>query len=138
MAIVGKGTKLSYSSDSGSNWPDLAAILSINGPSLSRETIDTTNMDTSNAKSYMAASLYEPGEITLDIAYAPGATPHDAMTSALTGATDYDWKVTFSDTSTHVAASGFVTAFEPSADLDGQLTASITIKLNGAITITGA
>jgi predicted secreted protein len=86
----------------------------------------------------MAATLYEPGEITLDIAYAPAGSTHDAMTSAMLGATDYDWKVTFSDTTTYVAASGFVTAFEPSADLDGQLTASITIKLNGALTITGA
>lgn len=127
MAVVGTGATITF--DTGF----FAEIISIDGPGVSRPAIDATHMGTTTAREWIPGSLYDPGTADIEIAFAPETTP------AYAGAAE---TVTFTFTSagaggtTTWAASGFLTNFSPSIPLEERMTATATLQLSGAITIT--
>ena len=136
-AIDGHGTTLHYD-DSGTADPSdaLGEIVSIGGPNLTRPMIESTNMD-SSAREFIAGGFYDVGTIDVEIQYNPGDTAQDAMTTALTAGTQKAFKITWSDTSKAVFE-GFVESFSVTAEMEDRLTASMSIRTTGTVTITGA
>lgn len=117
----------------------VAQVLSISGPSISRETIDTTDADATNDWRTFIASYIDGGEVTIEINYDPDNATHEYAAAGILydfyAATAHGWTLTFSDaTPTTWTFSGLVTGFEPSMSHDGVLTASVTIKVMGEVT----
>jgi hypothetical protein len=123
MATVGTGTTITF--DTGF----FAEILSVNWSGITRPSIDTSHMGTATAMTYTPGSLFDPGELQVEIAFVPGtAPPWDSVAETCT--------VTWPDAGTATwAASGFMTEFEVSGALEERLTATGTVKLSGDITI---
>lgn len=121
MAFVSTGIVISF--DSGF----LAEILEVTGPSMTRESIPSSHMGTTNDHTFLVAKLVDGGELTVSIAYDPSEVPpihEDPETVTLT----------FPDSSAATKTfTGFMTAFEMSAPLEERATASCTIKATGAI-----
>jgi len=118
----------------------IAQVLSISGPSISRETIDTTDADATDDWRTFIASYIDGGEISLEINYDPDDATHAPAAGILLdfAATTLDnWSLVFSDASPAVTWTfdALVTGFEPSAPHDGVLTASVTLKIMGKITL---
>jgi len=126
---VGAGIALTFNSGF------FAEILSVDGPSLTRDPVETTHSTSSNnAKTFIPSDFYDPGELTVEINYDPDAEPpidqaaetvtitYPTPSGGMTGAT--------------VAGSGFMTAFTPSSPIEDRMTATATIKFSGDLTWT--
>lgn len=116
---------------------EIAGVTNISGPSLALDTEDVTTHDSTSAFEEVVATILRSGEVTLDIVYDPAGGTHDATTGLvyrmenqiktffdLIFLSTYNW--TFS---------GYVTGFEPSTPVDGALTASVTVKIDGVPTL---
>lgn len=132
------GTKL-YRGTSGAG-TIIAQVQSFSGPGLTAETADVTSHDSTGAWEEVVVSILRSGEITFDIVYDPAnATHKDAAGGLLNdlqlrASTTYT--LVFPDVAnTEWSFSGFVVGFEPSAPHDGALTAAVTIKPTGSMTI---
>ena len=118
---------------------NVAHVLSIGGPSLSRETIDTTDADATDDWRTFIASYIDGGEVSLEINYDPDNATHAptaGILEAFASNTATNYRVQF-PTSPVTAwnFSAICTGFETSAPHDGVLTASVTYKVMGAITL---
>ena len=122
MAVIGTGTTITFATGF------CAEILSVDHGGAGRDSIDTTHMGTTTARTFMPTTLYDPGALTVQLQFIPSTAP--PWLNAAETVT-----VTFSDATTW-ACSGFLTSFEYGDPLENKLTATVTIKFSGAITIT--
>lgn len=119
----------------------IAQVMTIGGPSMSLDTADVTTHDSTNAFEEVVATILRSGEITMEIVYDPADDTHDATGGAglLTrqeGRTLTDFSLIFPDAAnTTWSFDGYVTGFEPSEDVAGALTASVTVKITGDMTL---
>ena len=111
MADSGFGTSITFACGV------FAEILSVDGPDLSRDPIETTHMGTTNGwKTFIPSDLKDGGTLSVEIAYVPGTSPPIA-------AAESTCTVTYPDAST-VSFEGFMTSFSPSVPIDDRMTAS--------------
>jgi predicted secreted protein len=119
---------------------EYAGVTNISGPGLSVDTEDVTSHDQATAWEEHVATILRSGDITLDIVYDPADATHKYAAGGLlydmVSRTAISCTLVFSDTaSTTWTFSALVTGFEPSAPVDGALTASVTLKPTGAVTL---
>lgn len=118
----------------------IAQVTNISGPGLTADTEDVTSMDSTGAWEEHVVTLLRSGEVTADLVYDPAAATHKYASGGLlydlVSRTAQTYSIVFSDTGgTTWSFSAFVTGFEPSAPVDGALTASVTLKITGAPTL---
>lgn len=99
------------------------------GISQSREAIDATHLGSTTVMDWIAASLYDSGEVTLGIHFDPAMRPP-------IGANAETITITYTQASNAlIKFTGFVTAWDADAPGPGQLmTGTVTIKSTSAIT----
>ena len=119
-------------------WTTIAEVGDISGPSLELGTEDVTSH--SSTWREFVTTVLAGGEVTFDIKYTPTATTHRNQSGGLiyqmTQKTLRNWRLRFPDGSTTSwVFPGYLVAFEPSAPVEGALTASCTIRLSGAPTL---
>jgi predicted secreted protein len=117
---------------------EIAGVTNISGPGLSLDTEDVTSHDSDNYWEEVVGTILRSGEITLDIVYDPAAATHKNASGGLL----YDMVQRATNTyslvfpnATEWSFSALVTGFEPDAPVDGALTASVTLKLTGDVTL---
>ena len=119
MAITGNGTTFSY--DGGA----VADVLSISTPSVSTATIDTTNI----------GSIHR----TVEIMYDPNSDTdlEDAWDNTATAApVEKACVITFADAGTATFTfNAILVGFSASVAIDDKVTASLTLRVSGAITV---
>lgn len=121
---------------------EIAQVTNISGPGVSLDTVDVTEHDSATAWEEVVPTILRSGEITVDIVYDPNAATHKNASGGLlydlTTRTATTYSIVFPTTpaATWTFTNCYVTAFEPSMPVDGALTASVTLKPTGAITIT--
>lgn len=136
MAIAGVGAQLKRSEDdsSGSSYTAIGEINSIDGPNMSRETIDTTALDTSGGYRTFIPSFRDAGELNMEMNFTLD-TYDDLKLDFEASAIRY-WQVVFPDTgSTTLEFGGYVTSLGTAISTDDKVTASVTIKISGAVTL---
>ena len=113
-----------------------ARLQSVDGPNMSRESINTTHMGTTTALTFMPADLVDSGDLTLTFHFDPSLTP---PINAAAETVTITWPVPagLSAGATWVA-SAFMTGYQPGAQIGELMTAQATLKISGAITITAA
>lgn len=115
----------------------IAQVRSISGWGLTMDTIDVTSHDSTGAWREFVAGLIDGGEITLDLIFDPDNTGHANLRTDLTARTSNTYDVRFVDPTPQIwSFTGFVTGFQPESPVDGDLTAAVTVKSTGAITVT--
>jgi predicted secreted protein len=105
---------------------------------LSLDTIDVTAHDSPSGFREFIAGLADAGEVTIEMIFDPDNATQALLRTDLTSRTATTYTVTMSEPTTPQtwAFTGIVTAFEPSAPVDGALTVSVTIKITGVVTVT--
>jgi len=132
-AIISEGATLEVGASSADTTVSQVTSLSI---SHSRDTIDVSNLATTGAKDFIAAKLYE-AELTCELQFDDSDSGQAAALADISGAGDTTaiyWQITLSDSSTF-DGTGFVTSFDVNASQDSAVTGSITIKVDGAVTV---
>jgi predicted secreted protein len=115
-------------------------VSSISGPGLSADTIDVTSHDSTNAWEEVVVGILRSGEVTMEIVYDPAnafyANAGTGLLADFIGRASTTYTLEFPDTAgSEWAFSAFVTGFEPSMPVDGALTASVTFKVTGNVTL---
>lgn len=117
-------------------------VLSFTPPQPERPEIETTNLDTTGAKSYRPSNLAESGEAAVTFQYDPNDTTHQIFSTRIgTSAVDV-FGIYWSDgmtTPAHLTFSGFVKQFaiqDVEGEEDGNVTAEVTIQVSGLPTFT--
>lgn len=127
MAAIGTGGSITF--DTGF----FAEIISANWNNIDRPAIDTTHLGTTTARTFTPGSLYDPGVLEVEIAWAAETTP--GWSSAAEACTLEVPSAGAGGTSTW-ASNGFLTGMSASIPLEERQTATCTVKLTGPITVT--
>lgn len=115
----------------------IGQVRNISGPSFSLDTSDVTTHDSAGGWREFVATLLDAGEITLEIVWDPDLATHISLRQDLVARlSSRNFKIIFPDaTSTTWTIPASVTAYQPEAPVDGELSASITLKLTGQPTL---
>jgi predicted secreted protein len=113
---------------------EIANVTGISGPGLTLDTEDVTTHDQTTAWEEAVGTILRSGEVTLDIVYDPADATHVALITELEAKTTAAFDLKFPD-GTMWEFDACVTGFEPDAPVDGALTASVTLKINGEPTL---
>ena len=132
------GTKL-YKGTSGAGVL-VAQVQSFDGPDLSLDTEDVTSHDSTGAWEEVVATILRSGELSFDIVYDPAGATHKYAAGGLlydlVQRTANTYTLVFPDTgATEWVFSAYVTGFQPTAPVDGALTAAVTMKITGQPTL---
>lgn len=115
----------------------IANVMDISGPGLGLDTEDVTTHDSTAGFEEVVPTILRTGEVSLEIAYDPGDGTHDDTTGLIKKLDDKtltNFQLVFPDT-TEWDFAAYVTGFEPSGSVDGALTASVKMKVNGQPTL---
>ena len=114
----------------------VANVTNIGGPSLALDVEDVTAHNSTDGWEEVIATILRTGEVTLDINYDPAAATHKnaalGLLHKLINRTLTVW--TLGGPIGAWTFSAYVIGFEPGAPFDGKLTASVTLKITGAVT----
>jgi predicted secreted protein len=117
----------------------IAQVRNISGPGLSLDFEDVTTHDSTEAWEEVVATVLRSGEVTLDLVWDPTTPTHSngvGLLAVMPRRATRNFQVIFPDTGpTTWAFAAEVTGFEPDAPHDGALTASVTLKLTGQVTL---
>jgi len=131
-ASIGHGSQFQRSSDgtSGGIFATVAGVNSVAGPGLSRDTIDVTDMDSTNRWREHIGGLKDAGEVTLELEFDPdGSDVTNFLADINNDASGY-YKIIFPD-ATEWGFAAILTGYEPSSPQDEKMVATVTYKLTG-------
>lgn len=123
MATIGTGLTITFASGF------FAEILNGKWTGIEREPIDVTHSGSTVAREFLPSTLYDPGQLEVELQFVPGTTP--PITNAAETVT-----VTHTDGGASTwAASGFLMSFEWEHETENKYTANATVKFTGALTV---
>lgn len=125
MATEGFGTTVDLNSVA------VAELLSVSGPSIAGETIDTTHMESADGYREKIPGLVDAGQLELEVQYVKAQTN---TIKALLRQT-IPFVVTFPDGSTF-SGNGHITALSTEVPLEDKITQTITLDITGNPTFT--
>lgn len=132
-AIAGVGTKFQRSTTSAGTFEDIAEVLSIDGPGMSRENIDVTNLDSAGGYREYIPGFRDGGTISLSMNF--------TKETYATMFGDYEsdekrfYKIVLPAANGTISFEGFVTECPLSISPDSQITADVTIQISGKPTV---
>ena len=130
-AISGVGTKFRRWTP-GTGWVDIAEVNSITGPSMSRDTIDVTSLDSVGGYREFITGFRNAGTITLamnftNVTYALMKTDFESDT-----AQNYDLLL---PDLTSLEFEGLVTELPLTVPADDKITVDVTIQISGQVNL---
>lgn len=132
--IAGVGTVFNRKDPTTQEFVAIANINSIEGPTMSRDTIDTTALDTVGGYRTFITGFRNAGTITLAMNFtAQGFT---LMKSDFESNDLVDYQIVLPDTDvTTLTFSGIVTEMPLSIPTDDKVTVNVTIQISGPVTL---
>lgn len=128
MALAGVGVQ--FRRWSGSAWVPLAEVNSIEGPTMSRDFIDTTALDTVGGYRTYITGFRDAGDVTLNMNFT--RTTYDAMIADFESSLPQNYEIVIPDDDhTSIEFEGYVTEVPLSISPDDKITANVTIKVSG-------
>lgn len=133
-AIAGVGIELRRYNTGTSKWERLAEILSYDGPNKKRDTIDVTNMDSTDGYKEFIGGFRDSGELKCPMNFTRDT--YDLMNEDFESETKQTYELAIPDAdNTTLSFLGLVTDLGFKADTSKQVQADVTIKVSGKITI---
>jgi hypothetical protein len=139
QAMLGYGSVFQIVDDNSPDlFVDMAEVISITPPSASLDQVDVTHMTSPNRNREFISGLNDPGECSFDMNFVPGGTSDDRLFFLLNlpvGATrSRACRISFPNGVTW-SFSAELTGYEPTVPVDDKMTATVTFKVSGAISV---
>lgn len=132
-AISGVGTKIRRY-DPVSGWADLAEVNNITGPGMTRDFIDVTSLDSIGGYREFIAGFRDGGTVTLAMNFTRAT--YDLMKADFESDADVLYEIILPDPDqTSLEFMGLVTELPLTIPTDDKVTADVTIKVNGEVTV---
>lgn len=109
----------------------IAEVVNVSGPGISADTIDVTHQESSDNAREFIGSLVDSGEVSCDVNFLPGNATQKTFISDIYGKVKATYSLVWSDAGLTWTFEAIPTGFEPSAQIDDKLSASITLKITG-------
>lgn len=137
-AIPGYGTLLKKG-DGGSPeaFSTVVEVTEVDPPEITLKTDEATHHG-SNGWEEIIGTLLSGGEVGAKINWIPSDPTHDETTgvlSAIMNRTKGNWQVVLPGSAKTFQFAALLTKFKPKTPLDKKMTAEITLKISGAVTI---
>lgn len=133
-AIAGVGTKFMRWDAATSTWEALAEINSISGPTKTRDFIDVTSLDSTGGYREFIAGFRDGGTVTLNMNFT--RSTYDKMNDDFEDDDAQNYEIILPDDDvTSFEFSGLVTELPLEITTDDKVTANVTIKVNGQVTV---
>ena len=116
-----------------------ANIISVDGPNITRESIETSHLGTEDNMTFLQAALSDAGEISLEIEFDPDLTPPigTSATPVVAETVTITWPLPVGQaTAATWAFTAFATSYSGGASNGERMTGTLAIKISGDITIT--
>lgn len=140
LAIAGVGVKFLRWDESGGSWDTIAEINSIDGPSMSRDSIDVTSLDSTGGYREFIAGFRDAGAISLTMNFVKGS--YDLMKEDYEDPLSKFYQMVFPDfdedgeeLNTSFEFEGLVTELGMAIPTDDKITSSVTIKISGKVEV---
>lgn len=131
-AFAGVGTK--FLRDNGSSWDELAEVNSISGPSMSRETIDVTSLDSTGGYREFIGGFRDGGTVQLAMNFTRAT--YDIIKTDFESSDAVNYQILLpDDENTSIEFSGVVTECPIEVTPDDKVTSSVSIKVSGQVVI---
>jgi len=129
-AFSGVGSK--FRRYSGAAWVAIAEVKSISGPTMSREMIDVTSLDSTGGYREFIPSFRDGGTVTLAMLFTYAG--YDLLKTDFQSDTLKDYEILLSDGSS-ITFSGYVQDLPVNVTFDDAVTSDTTIKVTGVVTV---
>jgi len=133
-AVSGVGTEFRRWNTTLSAWEQLAEISSITGPTMTRDFIDVTSLDSTGGYREFITGFRDAGTISLAMNFTRDT--YDAFKADFESPTANYYEIVLSDVeNTTLEFEGLVTEVPITIPTDDKITADVTIKISGQVTI---
>jgi predicted secreted protein len=139
LAIAGVGARFRRY-DSVNGWQDLAEVNSISGPTMTRDFIDVTSLDSTGGYREFIAGFRDGGNVTLNMNFV--RTSYDLMKADFEDDVAKFYEIVLQDKDANgnlinssFEFEGLVTELPLEIPTDDKVTANVTIKVNGQVTV---
>ena len=131
LGIAGVGTL--FRRWDGANWVNISEIKNIGGPSMSRNTIDVTSLDSTGGYMEFIGGLKDPGGVTLAMIFRRDT--YDIMKTDFENDTLKNYEIFLPDAEyTSFEFEGLVTELPLTIPTDDVVACDVTIKISGEVT----
>jgi len=129
-AIASVGTQFRRYDPSTTSWVRQAEVLSINGPTKTRETIDVTNLDSTGGYREFIASFRDGGTVQLSMNFTRAT--YEQMNDDFEDDEAKNYEIVLPDAeTTTLEFVAFVTDLPLAIAVGNQVTADVTLKVTG-------
>jgi predicted secreted protein len=116
------------------HWQNIAEINSITGPSMSRDTIDVTSLDSTGGYREFIAGFRKAGTVALKMNFTRAT--YDLMKDDFEDDTLQNYEIVLPDAeNTTIEFVGLVTELPLGIPADDKMTVDVTIQLSGQVTV---
>lgn len=131
-AVAGIGTKFKRWNTTTGVWDDIAEVNSITGPTMTRETIDVTSLDSTGGYREFIGSFRDGGTISLNMNFSH--TTYQTMKEDFESAEIQSYLIQLPDTNvTTFDFDGFVTECPINVPTDDKISSDVVIKISGQV-----
>ena len=131
MAVdIGQGTYVSFGT--ALHTATGYKITGVNHNGISRAVADATHM-LSSVKEFVASSIYDPGEVSVEVLHDPAVKPVADMSNVATNQVVNVYWANGGTAVTLWSALGYMTGYEAGAQMEDMQSGTVTIKLSGAL-----
>ncbi len=132
--IAGVGAQFMRWNAGTGTWVPIAKVRSITGPSMTRNTIDTTALDTTGGYRTFITGFRDPGTVALGMCF--NRDGYEAMKTDFEDDDAQDYQIILPDfDETSLTFSGLVTELPLTIPTDDLVTADVTIKISGTVSL---
>ena len=131
-AVAGVGTK--FQRWSGSAWVNLAEVTSITGPTMTRDFIDVTSLDSTGGYREFITGFRDAGTISMNMNFTRDT--YDALKADFESPTLQNYQIILSDIeNSSIEFEGLVTEIPVTIPTDDKISVDCTIKITGQVII---
>lgn len=133
-AVSGVGTEFRRWNVATAAWQQLAEVNSITGPTMTRDFIDVTSLDSTGGYREFITGFRDAGTLSLSMNFT--RTSYDLFKADFESSTAVFYEIVLPDTeTTTLEFEGLVTEIPLTIPTDDKITADVTIKISGTVTI---
>jgi predicted secreted protein len=139
QAMLGYGSVFQIQTENSPDvFVDMAEVISITPPTFKLDQIDVTHMQSPGRIREFISGLNNPGEVSFDMNFVPGSTSDDRLFELMnlpTGTSSARiCRVSYPNGNTWTFLAS-ITGYEPKVPVDDKMTATVTFKVSGVITV---
>lgn len=133
VIVAGASGVLSGGVDGAEVFTELAECKDVTGPAFTSATVDATHFGTELGTRDYIIGRADPGELSFTLNFLPGNSQHLSLRTLQQNNTARNFKLVWPD-GKYALMNGRVSNFSISTPTDGIISASVSIKLSGAVT----